>query len=100
MTPGLPLMKKVPTPLATSILVPLGLTVTASATNSTIQNKTFGSVATLLFSKEALNDITKIVKSQEGAGLMIKGVTEKVKNEVKEQKPGFLGMSHATLSAS
>ena len=54
----------------------------------------------LVFSIEDLNDITKIVKSLEDAGLMVKVVTGNVKNEIKQQKPGFLDILDATLSAS
>ena len=100
MTAGLSLMKNVPTLLAKSVIVPLWLIVTASATYATIQNKIFGSGTMLVFSIEDLNDITKIVKSLEDAGLMVKVVTGKVKNEVKQQKPGFLDILDATLSAS
>ena len=32
----------------------------------------------------------KIIKSLNGSGLLLKGVTEAVQNEVKEQKGGFL----------
>ena len=100
MTAGLSLMKNVPTLLAKSVIVPLWLIVTASATYATIQNKIFGSGTMLVFSIEDLNNITKIVKSLEDAGLMVKVVTGKVKNEVKQQKPGFLDILDATLSAS
>ena len=100
MTADLSLMKNVPTLLAKSVIVPLWLIVTASATYATIQNKIFGSGTMLVFSIEDLNDITKIVKSLEDAGLMVKVVTGKVKNEIKQQKPGFLDILDATLSAS
>ena len=100
MTAGLSLMKNVLTLLAKSVIVPLWLIVTASATYATIQNKIFGSGTMLVFSIEDLNDITKIVKSLEDAGLMVKVVTGKVKNEIKQQKPGFLDILDATLSAS
>ena len=39
-----------------------------------------------------MNDIIKIVKSLKESGLLIKRVIETIKNEVKEQKDGFLGM--------
>ena len=42
----------------------------------------------------------KIVKSHEECRLLIKGASETVKNEVTEQKGGFLGMLAATLGAS
>ena len=86
-------------PLAESILVPLGLP--ALAIDAAIQKKTFGSgTITLAFSNEDLNDIMKIVKSLEVSGLLIKGVSETIKNEVNEQKGGFLGMLLGTLAAS
>ena len=42
----------------------------------------------------------KIAKSLEEPGLLIKGVTETVENEAKEQKGGFLRMFLGALSAS
>ena len=42
----------------------------------------------------------KIVKSHENSDLLIKGVSETVENEVKEQRGGFLGTLAATLGAS
>ena len=47
-----------------------------------------------------MEDIIKIVKSLEDSGLLLKGVTKTVQNEVKEQKGGFLSMSLGTLYAS
>ena len=47
-----------------------------------------------------MEDIIKIVKSLEDSGLLLKGVTETVKNEVKEQKGRFLSMLLGTLGAS
>ena len=40
----------------------------------------------------------KIIKSFEDYGLLIKGVTETVENEIKEKKGGFLGMLAAALA--
>ena len=45
---GLPLMKNVLTPLVKSILILLGLTASASATDTAIQKMIFGSGATAL----------------------------------------------------
>ena len=42
----------------------------------------------------------KIVTPPEESGLLIKGVSEKIENEVKEQKGGFIGMLLGTLGAS
>ena len=47
-----------------------------------------------------MEDVIEIVKSLEDSGLLLKGVTETVQNEVKEQKEGFLGMFLGTLGAS
>ena len=47
-----------------------------------------------------MDDLIKIVKSLEHSGLLLKGVTESVQNEVKEQKGGFLSMLLGTLGAS
>ena len=42
----------------------------------------------------------KIVKSLKESSLLIKGVSETIKNEAKEQKGGFLGILIGTLAAS
>ena len=47
-----------------------------------------------------MEDIIKIVKSLEDSGLLLKGVTETVKKEVKEQKGEFLSMLLGKLGAS
>ena len=97
---GLPLMKNVLTPLAKSVLIPLGLTAAASATDAAIQREIFGSgMTTLIISSDVMN-IMKIVKSLEESGLLIKGVNESIKNEANKQKGRFLGMLLGTLGAS
>ena len=47
-----------------------------------------------------MEDITKRLQSLEHSGLLIKGVSETIQNESKEQKGGFLGMLLCTLGAS
>ena len=47
-----------------------------------------------------MKDIIKIVKSLEDSGLLLKGVSETVQNEAKEQKGGFVSMLLGTLGAS
>ena len=37
-----------------------------------------------------MQDLLKIVKSLEDSDLLLNGITETVKNEVEEQKDGFL----------
>ena len=99
---GLPLIKNVITPLAKSVLILLGLTAAASAADAGIHKKILGSGnnTTLIISNKDMDDLIKIVKSLEDSGLLLKGVTESVQNEVKEQKGGFLSMLLGTLGAS
>ena len=97
----LPLIGNVLKQLAKIVLIPLGLTAAASATNAAIHKKMLESGFTcLIISNEEMEDIMKIVKSLEDSGLLIKGVSETIKNEVKEQKGVFLGMILRNLSAS
>ena len=81
--PGLPLIRNVLKPLAESVIIPSGCGNT-----------------TLVISNEEMNDIMKMVKSLEKSGLLLNGVSETIKNEVKEHKGGFLGMLLGTLGAS
>ena len=87
--------------IAKSVLIPLGLTATASAADAGIHKKILGSgrlppsstsrnnTTTLIISNNEIEHIIKIVKSLEDSGLLLKKVTETVQNEVKEQKGGF-----------
>ena len=102
---GLPLIKNVIKPLPKNVLIPLGLTAAASAADAGIHKKILGSghhpsFTTLILSNNEMEDIIKIVKSLEDSGLLLKGVTETVQNELKEQKEGFLSMLLRTLGAS
>ena len=94
---GLPLLKSVVKPLGM-----LGLTAAASATDAAINKKILGSGnhATLIISNDDMQDLLKIVKSLEDSGILLNRITETVKNEVKEQKDGFLSMVLGTLGAS
>ena len=98
---GLPFMKSVITPLAKSVLIPLGLTAAASAADAGIHKKILGSGnnTTLIISNKEMDDVIKIVKSLEGSGVLLKGITESVQNKIKEQKGGFLSMFLGTLGA-
>ena len=76
-TAGLPLIINILKLLAKTVLIPLGLTAAASATDVAIRKKICGSsVTTLMVSNEELNDITKTVKSLEDTGLLVKGVSQ------------------------
>ena len=101
LTAGVPLMKSVRTPLTKSVLLPLGLSAEISAADAAIENKIYRSSTTaLIISNEEMVDIMKIVKSFEESELLIKGISETIKNEAKEQKGGFLPMLLGTLGAS
>ena len=84
---GLPLIRNVIKPLAKSVLIPLGLTAAASAADAGIHKKILGSGnTTLIISNEEMNDIIKIVQALEDSNILLKGVTNTIKNETKEQK--------------
>ena len=98
---ALPLIRNILKPLAKSVLILLGLTVAALATDAAIHKKMFESgVTTLIISNEEMNDNKKINKSYEESGLLIKDISETIKNEAKEQKGGFLGMLLGALGGS
>ena len=94
------LIRNILKPLAESVLIAVGLTV-AAATDAAIHKRMFGSgcspselasgMTTLIISNEEIN-IMKIVKSLQESGLIIKAVSQTIKNEAKEQERGFLGM--------
>ena len=48
--------------------------------------------ATLIISNYEMDDILKIVKSPENSGVLLKGVSETIQHEAKEQGGGFLGI--------
>ena len=98
---GLVLTGNVIKSLAKSVLIPLGLTATASATDAAIHAAMFGSgITALIISNEVMNNIMKIVKSLEEYGLLIKGVSKTIKNKAKKTKGRFLGMLLGTLGAT
>ena len=99
---GLPLIKNVITPLAKSVLISLGLTAAASSADAGIHKKILGSGGhtTLIISNNEIEDLIKIIISLEDSGLLLKGVTESVQNEIKEQKGGFRSMLLGTLGAN
>ena len=98
---GLPLIGSVIKPLAKSVLIRLGLTASASATDVAIHKKIFGSgMTTLIISNEEMNNIIKINKSLEETGLLIKGVIKAIKNQERGKKGRFLSLLLGTLGAS
>ena len=85
-----------------------GLTAEASAGNAGIHTKISGSGnpssshnnIVLIISNDEIEDIIKIAKYLEYSGLLLKGVTETVQNDVKEQKGGFISLLLGILGAS
>ena len=69
-------MKNVLKLLSKSVLILLELTAALPATDAAITHA-------LIISNEEMDDITKTVKSLKESGLLIKGVSETIKNEVK-----------------
>ena len=47
-----------------------------------------------------MNDIIKIIQSIEDSNILLRGITNTIKNEAKEQKGGFLSMLLGSLGAS
>ena len=77
-------------PLVKIVLIPLGLTATASATDAAILKNMSGSgTTTLMIFNEEMNDIMKIIKSLEESGLLKKDVSQTIKNEGNGKKGDF-----------
>ena len=99
---GLPLTKNVIKPLVKSVLITLGLTA-ADAADAGLNKKILGSghnTTTLTISNDEMEDIIEIAKSLEDSGVLLKGASETIQNEAKEQKGGFLSMLLDALDAS
>ena len=94
-----PLMK-VAMPLAKNLLTPLGLTAAMSAIDGSIQKKIHGSGVKLIIEQEDMNDIIKIIEALESSGISLKGITNTIENETKEQRGGCLSMLLGILGAS
>ena len=47
-----------------------------------------------------MQDLLKILKSLEDSGILLNGITVTIKNEIKDQKGGFLSVLLGTLGAS
>ena len=91
---------KVAIPLAKNVLAPLRITAAAPTIDARIQKKIHGSgTTTLIISNKEMNDIIKIVQVLEDSNILLKGVTETIKNGTKEQEGGFLQTLVGTLGS-
>ena len=78
---------KVAMPLAKNVLAPLGISAAMSAIDGSIKEKMLASgTTTLINSNDEIDDILRIVKSLEDSGLLLKGVSETIQHEAKEQR--------------
>ena len=91
---------KVAMPFAKNVLAPLGLTAAMFAIDGSMQKKIHGSGVKLNIEEEDMQDIMKIIEELENSDILLKGVSETIKNEIKEQRGGFLCMLLGTLGAS
>ena len=91
-------LMKVAMSLAKNVLAPLELTAAMSAIDGSTKKKMLGSgTTTLIISNDEMDDILKIVKSLEDSDILLKGVSETIQHEAKEQRGGFLSMLLGTL---
>ena len=106
---GFPLLKSVIKPLGL-----LGLAAASSTTDAGVQKKnkqkknklgsgrlldSVSQTITLIILNKEMNDIMKIAQALEHSGILLKGVTEAIKNETKEQKGVFFSMLLGSLGA-
>ena len=93
-------LMKVVVPLAKNILAPLAITAATLAIDAGTQKKIHGSGATtLIISNKEMNDIMKIVEALQDSNTLFKWVTKTIRNKIKEQNGGSLGVSVGTLGA-
>ena len=79
-------------PLAKNVLALLGLTAAMSAIDGSMQKKIHGSGLKLIIEEEDLQDTIKIIKELENSDILLKEVSKRIENEIKEQRGGFLSM--------
>ena len=95
---------KIAAPSTKNVLALLRATAAASAIDTGILKKKqtihgSGNTAFVIWNEE-MNDIIKIIQALEDSNILLKGVTETIKNEAKRQKGGILSMLLGTLAAS
>ena len=94
-------MKNLIKPFTKNVLIPLGLTAAASTADVGIHKAIVVSgTTTLIISNDETKDIIRIVKSLQDSNLLLKGVSQTIQNEAKEQKGGFLSLLLGTRAPS
>ena len=87
--------------LSKSVLIPWVLTAAALPAAARNYGKILGSgTTTLIIWNEEMEYIMKIFNYLEDSGVLIKGVSETMQNEAKEQKSGILSILLTTVDAS
>ena len=93
--------------LAKNVLALLAIMASASAIDGTVRRRMLGRGVvrarkrmTLVISNGDKDDIFTTIKSIESPGVLIDGVSVKVKHEIKRQKGAFLDILLGTLDAS
>ena len=80
----LPKLIKLAVLLGKNVLASLGLSAAMSATDAAIQKRMYGSGTKIVkFSNENLNNMTKILKALKDSDVLMKGVTKKLKSDLK-----------------
>ena len=82
-------LTKVAMPLAKNVLALLGLTAAMSAIDGSIQKKMRGEGDKLVIEQEDMNGIMKIIEALENSGILLKGVTKKLKMKLKNNEEDF-----------
>ena len=83
----LPKLTKPAAAVLKNVLAPLGLSSEMSGIDRAIQKnkkKIHGTVTVVIFSDEGINDMVKIVKALEDSDVLMKGVCETLKNDIKK----------------
>ena len=80
---------KVALPLPKNVLAPLGLTAPMSPIDGSIQKKIHGTGVKLIIDQEDMNDIMKIIEVLENSGILLKGVSKKLKMKLKNNVEDF-----------
>ena len=83
----LPKLIKPAISVLSNVVAPLGLSAAMTGIDGAIQKKKKkirGTVTTVIFSNEEINDMIKIVKVLEDSDVLMKGVSETLKNDIKK----------------